>query len=174
MPASLALAQPLVEGRSSRWLSGPAIVAVVSVVILYIWDDALLAAPIIAVTGLAGPWVAFGTFSLVYGLASFGLALLAVRAYDRRAAGRPSRLADWLNSQGDKRRTVWAKRFLDSGKVVGFVISSFALGGIVTTWLIRYGGRREGIERIAALSCAIFGITFTGMYTGLGQAVFSI
>lgn len=174
MPASVALAQPLVEGRRSRWLVGPAIVAAVSVVILYIWDDALLAAPIIAVTGVAGPWVAFATFSVVYGLASYGLALLAVRAYDRRAAGRPSRLADWLNRQGDKRRTVLAKRFLDSGKVVGFVISSFALGGIITTWLIRYSGRREGIERIAALSCAIFGVTFVGMYAGLAQVVFSI
>jgi hypothetical protein len=174
VPASVALAQPLVEGHRSRWLAGSAIVTVVSVVILYIWDDALLAAPIIAVTGLAGPWVAFVTFSLVYGLVSYALALLAVRAYDRRASGRPSRLAAWLNTQGDKRRTAWAKRFLDSGKVAGFVISSFALGGIVTTWLIRYGGRRDGIERIAALSCAIFGVTFTGMYTGLAQAVFSI
>jgi len=172
--ASVAVAPPLVQGRRSQWVAGSAIAAALAVVVLYIWDDALLAAPIIAVTGLTGPWVALATFSVLYGVASYGLALLAVRAYDRRAEGRPSGLADWLARQGEKRRTAWASRFLESGKVIGFVVSSFALGGIVTTWLIRYSGRRDGIERIAAVSCAIFGITFTAMYTGLAHAIFSI
>jgi hypothetical protein len=161
-------------GRARRWLTLPGLAAVVSVVILYIWDDALLAAPVVAVTGLAGPWTAFGIFTIFYSVGSYILAILAVRAYDHRAAGQSSRLADWLAGHGQGRRTAWGRRLLDSGKVVGFIGSSFALGAIITTWLIRYGGRREGIERIAAMSSLIFGVTFTGMYTGIAQALFSI
>lgn len=161
-------------GRTRRWLTLPALAAAVSVVVLYVWDDALFAAPVIAVTGLAGPLTAFGIFAVLYSVGSYILAVLAVRAYDRRAAGRSSRLADWLAGHGQGRRTAWGRRLLDSGKVVGFIASSFALGGIITTWLIRYGGRREGIERIAAMSSLIFGITFTAMYTGVAQALFAI
>ena len=172
MPLLLVTDHP--AGRAGRGLTLPGLAAVVSVVILYIWDDALLAAPVVAVTGLAGPLVALGIFTIVYSIGSYVLAVLAVRAYDRRATGRPSRLADWLTQQGEKPRTAWARRLLGSGKVIGFVVSSFALGGIITTWLIRYGGRREGIERIAAMSSLVFGVTFTAMYTGLAQALFSI
>jgi hypothetical protein len=161
-------------GGARRGFTLPGVAAVVSVVILYIWDDALLAAPVIAVTGLAGPLVAFGIFTILYSVGSYILAVLAVRAYDRRAVGGSSRLADWLAREGRKPRTAWARRLLDSGKVLGFIASSFALGGIITTWLIRYGGRREGIERIAAMSCLVFGVTFTAMYTGIAQAAFSI
>jgi hypothetical protein len=161
-------------GRAGRRVTLPGLAAMVSVVILYIWDDVLLATPVVAATGLAGPLAAFGIFTILYSIGSYVLAVLAVRAYDRRAIGRSSRLADWLTQQGEKPRTAWARRLLDSGKVVGFIASSFALGGIITTWLIRYGGRREGIERIAALSSLVFGITFTAMYTGIAHALLSI
>jgi hypothetical protein len=161
-------------GRTRQWQTLPGLAAVASVVVLYIWDDALLAAPVVAVTGLASPLAAFGIFTILYSVGSYILAMLAVRAYDRRTVGESSRLADWLARQERRPRTAWARRLLDSGKVVGFIASSFALGGIVTTWLIRYGGRREGIDRIAAMSCLVFGITFTAMYTGIAQAAFSI
>jgi len=156
-----------------RWPGLAVVAATVSFVVLYLWDDVLLAAPVVALTKLAGPWVAFGVFSIVYALGSFVLALLAVRAYERRSAGQPSRFAGWLTRQTERSRKTWARRVLASGKAIGFVVSSFALGGILTTWLIRYGGRRRGIERVAALSSLIFGATFAAMYTGIAQAVFS-
>ena len=160
--------------RTRRWHVLPAVGAATSVVVLYVWDDALLAAPVVAVTGLAGPWMAFGIFSILYSIGSYVLAMLAVRAYERRAAGGSSRLSEWLTHQGQRRRASWARGLLESGKVLGFVVSSFLLGGIITTWLIRYSGREEGIERIAAMSCLVFGVTFTAMYTGIAQAVFSL
>jgi hypothetical protein len=40
--------------------------------------------------------------------------------------------------------------------------------------LVRYGGRRSHLERVAFLSSLVFGITFVGAYTGIAHAVFSI
>jgi len=146
--------------------------AAVLVVAVYIWDDVLFAAPIVAGVAAFGVWPAFVLFSVVYALGSYVIALWAVRAYDRASEGRPSRLASWLQRQQQRDRGRWGRRLLESGKLLGFVASSFLVGGILTTWFIRYSGRREGIRRIAAFSCAIFGVTFTAMYVGVGRLLF--
>jgi hypothetical protein len=175
VPIASALMSPDVAGRPRSFtavFSG--VVAGVSVAVLYVWDDVLLAGPVVAVTALAGPVVAFALFASVYALVSFVLAMAGVRAYERWTRGTPSKFAHWLSRQREARRATWARRLLDSGKVAGFVASSFLLGGIMTTFLIRYGGRRDGIERIALLSSVIFGVTFTAAYAGLGQALFAI
>jgi len=145
-----------------------------AVVALYLWDDALLAAPVIAMTGLAGAGAAIAVLGPLYALGSFGLAMLAVRAYNRQAAGHPSRLAARLSAHHVTRRSGLARRLLDSGRVLGFVAASFLLGAILTTWLVRYAGRREGIERVALLSSLVFGLGFTAFYTGIAEAVFSL
>jgi hypothetical protein len=162
------------ERPTHQWSPFAAILTALSVVALYIWDDVLFAGPIVAVTALTGPWVAFVLFAALYSAGSFVLALLAIRAYDRWSRGEPNRLAQWLAQQRDRRRARWSRRLLESSKLLAFVLASFVLGGVLTTFFIRYSGRREGIERIAALSCVIFGITFTAVYTGLAAAIFAI
>lgn len=136
-------------------------------VAVYLWDDLLLAAPILWMSQVLGEWTAFVFFSVLYGLASYVLAMLAVRAYDRATEGRPSRLARWVEKQSQSKRGAIGARLLATGRAIAFVASSFLIGGLLTTWFIRYSGKREGIERVGALSCAIFGVTFTGFYSGI-------
>lgn len=152
----------------------PALAGALAVAALYVWDDVLFAAPVVAVTATVGPWVAMAVFSVVYGLGSFVLALLAVRAYERWSGGEPSRLASWLESRTRGRRSRLAHRLVDSGKVLGFVASSFLLGGIVTTWLIRYSGRSRGIVAVAAASSAVFAVSFTGWYVAVAFGVLRV
>lgn len=133
---------------------------------LYLWDDLFWAAPILFASRRFGAFTAFFAFSLLYGAGSFVVGLLVVRAYDSWSRGRPSRLAGWLTRQEMRERTAWSQRMLTSGKAFGFVLCSWALGGIMTTWLLAYSGRREGIVRLSAVSSAIFGVTFAGFYTG--------
>ena len=146
--------------------------AVVSVILLYVWDDALFAAPIVAGTSWLGAWTAFVVFGLLYGVVSFVLAMAAVRAYDRRSAGRENRLAQWVEKQSRSQRAGWIGNLLTSGKIVGFVLSSFLIGGIVTTFIIRLSGRQKHLTGLAAVSSAIFSLTFVGLYSGVGRLVF--
>lgn len=173
-PASVQIPETTLEKKRPRRASGPAGVAlaVAGVIALYIWDDLLLAAPIIAVAGWAGIWTSFFTFSAIYGLGSFMLAMIAVRSYEKISGDEKSSLARFIEAQTTGRRGKFAHRLIDGGKLIGFTISSIALGGIATTWLIRYAGRTEGLVRIAALSCAIFGIGFAATYTGVAAIVF--
>jgi hypothetical protein len=158
--------------KATRRTPLTALVAGASFVALYLWDDAIFAAPVVAATRILGALPAFLALALVYGIASFVIALIAVRAYDRRTEGAPSRLARWLERQSSMRRGRWARPMATSGRALGFVISSFVLGAILTTWLLRYSGQRERITLYAALSSAIFAITFVGSYSGLAQLVF--
>jgi len=148
------------------------VLAVLGIVVLYIWDDLILAAPIIAVAGWLGAWVSFLIFAGLYGIGSFGLAMLAVRKYEEHSGAKSSRLAKFIEVQTSGRRGRFAHRLVDGGKIAGFVISSVALGAIATTWLIRYAGRTHGITRVAALSSAIFAVTFVAGYAGIAALVF--
>lgn len=138
---------------------------------LYLWDDLFWAAPILFASRRFGAFTAFVVFSLFYGVGSFVVGLLVVHIYDIWSRGRPSRLADWLTRQEMRERTAWSQRMLTSGQAFGFVLCSWALGSIMTTWLLAYSGRREGIVRLSALSSAIFAVTFVGFYTGIFEAV---
>lgn len=149
-----------------------AVAAVAGVVVLYIWDDLLLAAPVIAVAGWLGVWPSFVFFSALYGLGSFALAMLAVRGYEKLSNDEDSALAKFIKTQTSGRRGRFARRMVEGGKLIGFVVSSVALGGIATTWLIRYAGRTEGIVKIGLLSCAIFGVGFAGTYAGVAALIF--
>jgi hypothetical protein len=147
-----------------------AVVGASGAVVLYIWDDLLWAAPIAALVHLVGAFVAFAIFAALYGAGSYVIAMWGVRAYERRAT-RPSRMAGWVAHAGDARRGRWGERLLRTGRAAGFLFSSFALGGILTTWLLRYAGVECGIARLAALSSAVFALTFVGFYTGLFELI---
>lgn len=153
-----------------RWLVGAA--AVSTVVALYVWDDVLFATPIIALSAWLSPWASFLILTPVWFVGGAALALAAVRAHDRATKGRPSRLETWLEHQVEGRRGRNARRLTAAGGAVGFVLASVLLSGVVTTWLIRYGGRREGLVKVACASSAINGVAFVGMYSGLASLVF--
>lgn len=145
------------------------VAAGLSFVLLYLWDDVLFAAPIILAVRLVGTVPAFVVLTLVYGVASWALAMLAVRTFDRRAHGGHSRLEAWIERQAEGRRGGWVKGLITSGRIVGFLLASFLLGGIVTTWMVRYAGRRDRIGLIAVASSGIFALTFVGFYSGVGK-----
>ena len=65
------------NGPVARWLS--AIGAAFAVLAFYVWDDALLAAPIIAMTGLVGPAAAFAVLASVFTLVSFLLSMVGLQ-----------------------------------------------------------------------------------------------
>lgn len=148
-----------------RVLAG--IIGIGVVIALWFAGDVVLAAPIAAATKLGGSWFAFVVFSVVYSVGSFVLALLALRAYERYSRGEPSRLATWLDRQATSPRARWARPLAQGGRVVGFVVGSIVIGGVLTTWFIRYSGRRQGLVAVAAASSTIFGVTFTATYAGL-------
>jgi hypothetical protein len=143
------------------------VVGVGVVVVLWLSSDLVLAAPIGAVTELAGSWVAFVVFSITYSIVSFVLALLALRAYERYSRGEPSRFASWLDRQASSPRARWVRPLAQGGRAIGFVVGSIVVGGVLMTWFLRYAGRREGLVGAAALSSTIFGVTFTATYAGI-------
>jgi hypothetical protein len=144
-----------------------AVVGVGVLLALWLSNDVVLAAPIGAVTKLAGAWFAFVVFAAVYSIGSFLLALLALRAYERYSRGEPSRLATWLDRQASSPRARWARPLAQGGRVVGFVVGSVLVGGVLMTWFLRYSGRRQGLVGAAALSSTIFGVTFAATYAGI-------
>jgi hypothetical protein len=149
-------------------------VAVVAGIVVYtIWDEALLSSPVVASVGWIGAWPTFLTFSVLYGTGGFVLSLLVVRAYARRLGGGTSRLERWVEREAEDGRQRWARRLLLRSGWLGFAVASFALGPIVTTWVLYAAGRlRHRVVRVALASSAIFGVTFVAPYCGLGRLLF--
>ncbi len=137
------------------------------VVALYVWDDVLLATPIVVTSGWLGPGLAFVLLTPVFFVVSTALAVAAVRAHERATRGRPGRLERSLRRQLDHRRGRLATELMRATGLISFVLASTLLGGTVTTWLIRCGGRRHGMIAVAATSSAINAVTFVGLYSGL-------
>jgi hypothetical protein len=147
--------------------------AVAGVVVYTIWDEALLSGPVVAATGWIGPWPAFLTFAVLYGTGGFVLAVLVVRAYARRLGGSPSRLERWVENEAANRRQRWARSLLSRSGWPGFAVASFALGPIVTTWLLYSAGRRrDAVPAVALASSAVFAVTFVAPYVGMGRLLF--
>ena len=149
------------------------VVVFVGFVAYTLWEEALLSGPVVAATGVIGPWPAFVTFTTLYGTGGFILTLLVVRAYARRLGGRPSRLQRWVEREAASKHQRWARRLLERGRWLGFAIASFALGPIVTTWLLFAAGRyRDKVVTVAVASSVIFGVTFVAPYVGIGRLLF--
>jgi len=159
------------------------VLAGATVLILYVWDDAIFASPVVAATRWWGPVTAFATLSITYAIGSWLVAMLGVRTFDRSVGTRPggvdpadgstahgsSRLVRWIDHQAAGRRGPWGSRLVASGELVGFVLASFLLGGIVTTWLVRLSGRRQRIALVAVASSTLFAISFVGFYSGVAR-----
>ena len=149
------------------------VAAVAGVVVYTIWDEALLSGPVVAASGWLGPWPAFLAFAALYGTGGFLLAVLVVRAYARRLGRDPSRLERWVEHEAGARRQRWARALLLRSGWPGFAVASFALGPVVTTWLLYAAGRhREDAVSVALASSAIFAVTFVAPYVGLGRLLF--
>jgi hypothetical protein len=149
------------------------LVVVAGLVVYTIWDEALLSTPVVATTGWLGAWPAFLLFAVLYGTGGFVISLLVVRAYARRLGGEESRLERWVEKEAADGRQRWARRLLLRSGWVGFAVASFALGPIVTTWLLYAAGRhRSRVLSVALASSAIFGVTFVAPYCGIGRLLF--
>jgi hypothetical protein len=158
-----------VDARS--WAKRLGVVA--GLVVYTIWDEALLSAPVVATTGWLGAWPAFVLFAALYGTGGFVISLLVVRAYARRLGAEESRLERWVEKEAADGRQRWARRLLLRSGWVGFAVASFALGPIVTTWLLYAAGRhRSRVVGVALASSAIFGVTFVAPYCGIGRLLF--
>jgi hypothetical protein len=167
--AAVVTAPATVDARS--WARRLAVVA--GLVVYTIWDEALLSSPVVASVGWIGAWPTFLAFAALYGSGGFVLSLLVVRAYARRLGGETSRLERWVEREAHDGRQGWARRLLLRSGWVGFAVASFALGPIVTTWLLYASGRfRTRIAGVALASSAIFGATFVAPYCGLGRLLF--
>ena len=104
---------------------------------------------------------------------SWARRLLVVRAYARRLGGEESRLERWVEKEAEDGRQRWARGLLLRSGWVGFAVASFALGPIVTTWLLYAAGRhRARVVAVALASSAIFGVTFVAPYCGIGRLLF--
>lgn len=143
--------------------------------IYLIWDESILAAPVVAASAWLGMWLAFASFSLLYGVAGFVLTQLLVRSYRRRLGTDKSRLQCWVAAKSDSRFRRWARGLLLNSGSIGFCMSSFALGPLATTWLAVSSGKVRGEStRVAAASSAIFAVTFVTPYCGLGRLIASL
>jgi hypothetical protein len=140
-------------------------------VAIVISDEALTAAPVVAVTKWTSPWIAFGSMVVPYSAIGFLLSMAVDRAYTRFSTGRPTRFETWINRQISTRRGALGRRIFGTGRIIGFVGSSVLLGGPLTILLARLAGRRQRIRPLALVSSLIFAIGFVALYTGIAVVV---
>ncbi len=141
-------------------------------VVAYIWDDALLAGPVVAVTSRWGAWKAFLTMTPLYFVASLAITLVLLRVV--RTPHGPSRWALWVDHQADRPGRRWVRRAAQTGSVIGFVVSSVFLGGIVTTMLFKHVNPQVRPDVLAIVSCALFAVAFVSLYSGATRAVVAL
>jgi hypothetical protein len=147
---------------------GLALLVALTVVGYTIYDELLLSTPVVVTSVALGPLAAFAIFTIVYGVGSFSLAMLAVRHYDRWLADRPGRLQRWLTHAAGADRWRWLTRSLVAGRVPAFLLASYALGPIVTVWALRSAGVEARLTRLAIVSSCFYAVTFVAGYAGLG------
>ena len=146
--------------------------AIAAGVVALVVAESFTAVPVAAMTHWIGPWPAFLIGTVFYTGAAYVLALLTLHAYERFSSGKPSRLATFLAKEQETGRSQFGQRLMQGGSVVGFVAASIVLGPLVTMWMIRYGGRTEGLHRLAAWSSFAFAVVFVALYTGVAVVLF--
>lgn len=146
------------------------VLAVIGVVAGYVVVGLLSAAPIVAFAAWQGGLRAFVVMGLIYGFGSYFITMWACGLYERYTHGKPSKVAEWFEDQknhsikdGNK---VWLWRIAETGGFVGFAFACFALGSIMTVFLVNYGTKVENLQRLAAVGSLIFAITYAGFYSG--------
>ncbi len=142
---------------------------VLAIIGLYIWDDALFAAPVIGAVALWGPLMGWLVCSVVYSAGSLAVSLLLVRPRERPRQGRSQTITRWVTGTTDRRSAAWMRGALASGAVLGFIASSVLLGGIATTWLTHRLVPDRPVTSTAVAACSIFGFTFCALYSGVAS-----
>jgi len=162
---------PTPRRRAPRGLA--LVAGALAAVAIYLWDDLLFAAPVVGLARVLGTGLGFVVGSALYFAGSTVISLLALRAYDR-ASPRAGRLSAFVERHSHAPGRRWVANLTTGGSIVGFVLSSVVLGGIVTTLLLRHAGMRIRIEAVAITSSAIFAVTFVGFYSGISRATLGI
>lgn len=149
------------------------VVGALGSVAIYVWDDLLFAAPVVGFAAAKGSWLAFAVFVPLYIAWSLPVSLLGVKAYNMYSEGKPpSKLALWLENEAEGGKHKFTRKLLSAGSKIGFVFSCFAIGAVVTTFFIRYSGKKEGMPRVAILASITFSVTYVGFYAGLFKVIF--
>lgn len=165
--------------RVAKWLVG-----VPAAIVIYFYDDAFFAWPMVGLSALLGPLWAFCILFPVYAGAEFAISLAFFR-YRNRVEDDPgyqpghfvALLQKTAEAEASNKRTDRMKAWLfKTGPLqwLMFVVLCFTIGGIAPVVVLRLSGRREGMVQIAALSAVIFGFTFVGFYTGVTSGVLSL
>ena len=129
-------------------------------------EELLLAPPIVAATAIIGPFLAFIVFALLYGAIHLAASGLVIRGI-RNPTG--SRFEHWVERTA--REGGRGKVLLASGKLTGFAVAAFVLGGFLTTYIalrLRLFPNTKPL-RVAVAASAIFSVSFAAIYTGLGE-----
>jgi hypothetical protein len=141
----------------------------------YLIDGAVFGTPVVAATKVWGPWPAFLLFSVVYTAAGAALAVFAVHLQRRRQArlGAPDgRVARWLDSAADDRRSLAFRGLVRGGSIVGFLVASLMLGGALTMWFWSAAGRKGPVVLLSVLSSSIIAVWYAAVFSGAGALLF--
>jgi hypothetical protein len=157
--------------RSAARRVARGVVLVLAAIVATIFDEAIFSTPIVLATGAFGAGTASVAFFVLYSIGGAVVSIVIARRYDRRLAGGPGRLERWLAMPEDDRRVQWARRLLDRGGFLAFLVSSVLLGPIVTTLLVRAMRRDQGLRAVGTSSSVLWAAGFVATYAGIAQLV---
>ncbi len=161
--------------KAGTLIAAVALIGLAAKFLLLYLTDIVFAPPIVAVAAWLGPVPSFMIFVPVYAVASYWLAMLAVRGIDHRADGwLVRRLTSLVASErrDDTGRAIqrwWSRGPLMRG--FGFLVSGILLGGILTTGMWRFRRPRAPLaemRRVALFTSATFGVSFVALYAFVG------
>lgn len=133
-----------------------------------IWDEVLFAAPVLFATAKFGPWLTLAVVVPAYWVIGSGLSLLVVAP---AARGQPGWLARVVQTLTERTESSRFRRHLLTGSVLGFFLASWILGGILTSYILAITGLRLQLRRWVIAANAIWAVTFTAQYAGVGALI---
>lgn len=147
--------------------------AVAAGVALFIFDELLFGAPVLAVTKWIGAWPAFLALVPIYFAFDFMLGTLTLEGVKRwQASGRQNKWSKKFSETRDTNVGKFSYWLVVSGGTVGFIVCSFLGTALLTMPIIYLLGRRQNLRVLTALSAAIYALTFVGQYAGIGALLF--
>lgn len=157
--------------RASPRQWAAAIAGLAGITVAAIWDEVFFAAPAVALTARIGGIAAFLFLLPLYVAFGTGVSLLLVGRKQREHRVQ-SRLEIFIDSMAKKTENSRIRRKLVAGTAMGFFLSSWLLGGILTSWLLRVVGLKNNVPAWAIASNIIWAITFLAQYTGIAALIF--
>ncbi len=150
-----------------RWVK--ALAGLVAMASAAVWDEVFFAAPVVFSTARMGPWLTLSIVTPVFWVIGTGISLLVVRS---RSDREPSRLVHMVQTMEERTRTSKLRRQLVAGSVIGFVLCSWILGGILTSYILAVTALRIDMTRWIIVANVIWAITFVGQYAGIASFIF--